>query len=131
MNLLYSDLQYRILVEINFETLHHICSINACFYNLCKNDCLWSNRIEYEFGIQYLKNKPSHLSFKNYYGQLWLFNLIGWNIDDYIKDGYWNPDFASWHRVIENVISSGNSFAIKYLFSILDKSKFPNWFECQ
>lgn len=124
MDTLYRDLQSRILIEIDFEFLHNMCATSPDFYKICNDENLWIARIEREFGRKYLKNKPVEFSYKDYYGDLWLFTSVGWNIDDYIKDGYWDPKPYVWSELINYVVATGRLFLIQYAFSFLQLNSF-------
>src|SRR5437667_357806 len=64
---LIQDLQYRILVEIDFETLQKLCQTDKYHYDVCYSDQLWIDRIVYEFGNESLMYKNKKVSWYEFY----------------------------------------------------------------
>ena len=96
------DLDLKILMDVDDETLLKSCSTNKELYRICNVDqAFWRNRYVKQYGEEATKYKPEGRSWKNHYMQTYidlhrfkdpmdLFELIAWksNIDDslYIDD---------------------------------------------
>ncbi len=96
------DLDLKILMDVDDETLLKTCSTNKELYRICNVDqAFWRNRYVKQYGEKAAKYKPEERSWKNHYMQTYIdlhkfkdpmefFESIAWksNVDDslYIDD---------------------------------------------
>lgn len=70
------DLKYKILLEVDFDTLQHLCLLDKSYHELCQSSRLWKDRIELEFGLDYIEHKPVQMTWSEYYEILYLYSLV-------------------------------------------------------
>ncbi len=101
------DVDLKILMDVDDETLLKTCSTNKELYRICNTDSFWRNRYVKQYGEKATKYKPEDRSWKNHYMQTYIdlhrfkepmdfFSQIAWktNVEDsfFIDNDYINKE---------------------------------------
>lgn len=76
MDILVEDLKFRILSEVDYDTLKQLCLLDKSYNAVCQSSKLWMNRIYTEFGKDYVDNKPALFTWSEYYEFLYIYIRI-------------------------------------------------------
>jgi len=65
------DTDKEILLRLDYESLLNACATDTYIRSFCTNDYFWKDKLEYDFGASESANKPTGMTYRKYFEQVY------------------------------------------------------------